>query len=64
MAVFLFDIRQTTMTSAKKILSILGVTLSLTACGTLFGSSNDDSQYNEPRFTDKTPIELLIKSPK
>jgi len=60
MAVFLFDIRQTTMTSAKKILSILGVTLSLTACGTLFGSSNDDSQYNEPRFTDKTPIELKV----
>ena len=48
------------MTSAKKILSIIGITLSLTACSTLFGTTEDEAQYNEPRYTDKTPIELKV----
>ena len=48
------------MTSAKKILSIIGITLSLTACSTLIGTTEDEAQYNEPRYTDKTPIELKV----
>ena len=46
---------------AKRILFILGVTLSLSACGTLYGTSEDElPQYKEMRFTDTTPIELKV----
>ena len=48
------------MISAKKILSLIGVTLTLSACGTLFGTSDDVSEYKEPRFQEETPIELNV----
>ena len=56
---FLFDKRQKTMISAKKILFLIGISLSLSACGTLFGSE-EISQFNEPRFQNETPIELNV----
>ena len=49
------------MISAKKILSLIGVTVALSACGTLFGTTGEDlSQYKEPRFQNDTPIELNV----
>ena len=48
------------MISAKKILSLVGVTLTLSACGTLFGTSDTVSEYNEPRYQNETPIELNV----
>ena len=48
------------MISAKKILSLAGVTLTLSACSTLFGTSDDLSKYNEPRYQNETPIELNV----
>lgn len=48
------------MISAKKILSLVGVTLTLSACSTLFGTSDDVSKYNEPRYQNETPIELNV----
>lgn len=48
------------MTSAKKILSLIGMSLTLTACGTLFGTSDNISQYNEPRYQNEAPIELNV----
>lgn len=47
------------MISAKKILFLIGISLSLSACGTLFGSE-EISQFNEPRFQNETPIELNV----
>ena len=50
-----------TMTISKKILSVIGVTLALAACGTLYGTPEDDlPRYSEPRFTTETPIELRV----
>ena len=49
------------MKAATKILSIIGFTVCLTACGTLFGPSDDDlPNYNEPRFQTEKPIELKV----
>ena len=48
------------MISSKKILSLVGVTLTLSACSTLFGTSDDVSKYNEPRYQNETPIELNV----
>ncbi len=48
------------MISAKKILSLVGATLILSACSTLFGTSDDVSKYNEPRYQNETPIELNV----
>lgn len=48
------------MISAKKILSLVGMSLTLSACGTLFGTSDDVSKYKEPRFQNETPIELNV----
>ena len=47
------------MISAKKILSLISISLTLSACGTLFGSK-ELSQFNEPRFQNETPIELKV----
>ncbi len=49
------------MITAKKILSVLGVTLFLAACGTLYGTPEEDlPRYSEPRFTTETPVELKV----
>ena len=48
------------MISAKKILSLVGISISLTACSTLFGTPDEVSQYNEPRYQNETPIELKV----
>ena len=49
------------MISAKKILFTIGLSLKLSACGTLYGTPEDEvSQYNETRFTNSTPIELKV----
>lgn len=51
----------TIMKAAKKIFIALGLTLSLGACGTLFGSHEEDlPKYSEPRFQNETPIELKV----
>ena len=47
------------MISAKKILSLVSISLTLSACGTLFGSE-EILQFNEPRFQTETPIELNV----
>lgn len=36
------------------------MSLSLTACSTLFGTSDDISQYKEPRYQNEPPIELNV----
>ena len=48
------------MISAKKLLSLVGITLTLSACSTLFGTSEDISGYKEPRFQNTPPIELNV----
>ena len=49
------------MTSTRKIISILALSLSLSACGTLFGSHEEDIQrYSEPRYEQDQPIELKV----
>ncbi len=48
------------MISAKKILSLVGISISLTACSTLFGTPDEVSQYKEPRYQNETPIELKV----
>lgn len=48
------------MISAKKLLSLVGITLTLSACSTLFGTSEDVSGYKEPRFQNVPPIELNV----
>lgn len=48
------------MISAKKILYLIGVSLTLSACGTLFGTQEEVSQYKEPRFQTEAPIELNV----
>ncbi|MBR2922729.1 MAG: hypothetical protein IKC10_05355 [Alphaproteobacteria bacterium] len=48
------------MISAKKFLSLIGITITLSACGTLFGTSEDISGYKEPRFQNEPPIELNV----
>ena len=47
------------MISAKKILSLIGVTVTLSACSTLFGT-DEVEQFKEPRFQNETPIELKV----
>ena len=47
------------MISAKKILSLIGVTVTLSACSTLFGT-DEVAQFKEPRFQNETPIELKV----
>lgn len=42
-------------------LLILGTTLGLQACGTLYGLPEEEvTQYNEPRYTSLQPIELKV----
>lgn len=48
------------MISAKKFLSLIGITITLSACATLFGTSEDISGYKEPRFQNEPPIELNV----
>ena len=48
------------MISAKKLLSLVGITLTLSACSTLFGTSEDVSGYKEHRFQNVPPIELNV----
>ena len=49
------------MTSTKKILSIACLTAFLSACGTLFGTGDEElARYGEPRFSSETPIELKV----
>lgn len=49
------------MTIAKKLLSLLGLTLALSACGTLYGTPEDElPRYSEPRYATETPIELKV----
>ncbi len=49
------------MINSKKILSIIGLSLSLCACGTLYGTPEDElPKYTEPRFNTETPIELKV----
>jgi hypothetical protein len=49
------------MTVAKKIVSLLSVLTLLSACGTLYGTPEDDiPTYSEPRYNTDTPIELKV----
>ena len=49
------------MILTRKIISVLVLSLSLSACGTLFGSHDEDIQrYSEPRYTQEQPIELKV----
>ena len=49
------------MKSATKILALLGITFALSACGTLYGTPEDElPRYSEPRFNTETPIELKV----
>ena len=49
------------MKSAKKILTLLGLTFALSACGTLYGTQEDElPRYSEPRFNTEAPIELKV----
>ncbi|MBQ9235806.1 MAG: hypothetical protein IJ184_05005 [Alphaproteobacteria bacterium] len=49
------------MTTAQKILMTLGITLSLTACGTLYGTPEEEvTEYKDIRYTQETPISLKV----
>ncbi len=49
------------MTVAKKLFSIIGLTFALSACGTLYGTPEDElPRYQEPRYTEEKPIELKV----
>ena len=49
------------MTYTTKILSLIGLTFALSACGTLFGTADEDlPRYSEPRFQNEKPIELKV----
>ncbi len=49
------------MTVAKKLFSIIGLTLALSACGTLYGTPEDElPRYQEPRYSEEKPIELKV----
>ena len=49
------------MKSAKKFLTLLGLTFALSACGTLYGTPEDElPRYSEPRFNTEAPIELKV----
>lgn len=49
------------MTIAKKLLSLLGLVSVLSACGTLYGTPEDElPRYTEPRYTSEKPIELKV----
>ena len=58
---FVLTFGQNTMKSATKILALLGITFALSACGTLYGTPEDElPRYSEPRFNTETPIELKV----
>ncbi|MCQ2741488.1 MAG: hypothetical protein MJ210_05185 [Alphaproteobacteria bacterium] len=47
------------MTELKRILSVLGICLALSSCGSLYGNHEEDlPRYREPRYTTEKPIEL------
>lgn len=49
------------MANTKKLLSIIGTVLALSACGTLYGTPEEDlPKYSEPRYTSEKPIELKV----
>lgn len=49
------------MANTKKLLSIIGAVLALGACGTLYGTPEEDlPKYSEPRYTSEKPIELKV----
>ncbi len=48
------------MIPTTKILSIIGLSFALSACGTLFGHNEDIPRYSEPRFQTEKPIELKV----
>ena len=49
------------MANTKKLLSIIGAGLALSACGTLYGTPEEDlPKYREPRYTSEKPIELKV----
>ena len=49
------------MTIAKKLLSLLGLVSVLSACGTFYGTPEDElPRYTEPRYTSEKPIELKV----
>ena len=51
--------KKTTYTT--KILSLIGLTFALSACGTLFGTADEElPRYSEPRFQNEKPIELKV----
>ncbi len=49
------------MIKAKKVLFSFIAAASLSACGTMYGTAEDEvTQYKEPRFQDMPPIELKV----
>lgn len=49
------------MANTKKLLSIIGAVLALSACGTLYGTPEEDlPKYSEPRYASEKPIELKV----
>lgn len=50
-----------TMRTVKKLFTLLGLTFALSACGTLYGTPEDEMpRYTEPRFNTEAPIELKV----
>ena len=59
-ALFYLTYRHKKMTFGKKILSVIGLSIGLSACGTLFGNNGEIARYSEPRFESEKPIELKV----